>query len=162
MCNGHCGYGYSWIGVWKSPDLSNNSWTLVREARDATWPLGNGVGAYFRVHVVFNKKTQKYVIWVNLSNCGPGCFVVGTSDSPEGPFTYSGFTNGRYAGGGDFDILVDDDEEAYLIYTATREGHKMSVERLTDDYLQSAYSPHPPAPSPSPGACVPCYYIVLT
>jgi len=37
MCHG-CGYGYSWIGVWKSPDMSNGTWTLIREARDGSWP----------------------------------------------------------------------------------------------------------------------------
>ena len=38
MCHTPCGYGYSWIGVWKSPDMSNGSWALVREARDDSWP----------------------------------------------------------------------------------------------------------------------------
>ena len=38
MCHNPCGYGYSWIGVWKSPDMSNGSWALVREARDDSWP----------------------------------------------------------------------------------------------------------------------------
>jgi hypothetical protein len=39
MCHG-CGYGYSWIGVWKSDDMSEGSWELLREARadDGKWP----------------------------------------------------------------------------------------------------------------------------
>jgi len=71
-------------------------------------------------------------------NNGPADYAVGTSKSPEGPFTY---VHGIYIGrksGGDFDILVDDDGGAYIIYTATQLGHTMAVERLTDDYLSSA------------------------
>lgn len=148
-CHG-CGYGYSWIGVWQSPDMSNNTWKLLREARDDTWPKQDGVGAYFRVHVVYNALTKLYVMWVNLSNCSPGCYVVGTSSTPEGPFTYRGAVNARYPGAGDFDILVDDDGAGYLMYTSTTQGHKMSIERLRDDYLSSVYSAAPPTPPPPP------------
>ena len=135
LCNGHCGYGYSWIGVWRSPDMSNGSWMLVREARDDTWPDC----IYFRVHTVFNAQTMKYVMWANL-NGNENDYAVGTSDTPEGPFTFvHGIKAGRIgAHGGDFDIFVDDDGAAFLIYTAVSGGHTMAVERLTDDYLRSA------------------------
>lgn len=45
-------------------------------------------------------------------------------------------------GGGDFDVLIDDDAaaSAYLIYTSVPDGHQMSVEKLTDDYTNSAWS----------------------
>jgi len=135
MCNHHpaCGYGYSWIGVWKSADMSDGSWTLVREARDDSWPKV----VYFRVHTIYNPKTKLYIMWANMNN-GPADYAVGTSKSPEGPFTYvHGINIGRKSGG-DFDILVDDDGGAYIIYTATQLGHTMAVERLTDDYLSSA------------------------
>lgn len=145
LCHG-CGYGYSWIGVWKSSDMSNGSWTLVRDARDDTWPKC----VYFRVHTVYNKKSMLYIMWANL-NGGPADFAVGTSESPEGPFTYVHGINVGRKSGGDFDILVDDDGAAYIIYTATQLGHTMVVERLTDDYLNSAAGPHP-APTPSPPA----------
>ena len=109
MCHG-CGYGYSWIGVWTSPDLSNGSWTLVREARDNSWPAGSTVGAYFRVHVVQNPITKLYVLWVNVDNCpvaAGACYLVGTSPSPEGPFVYKGPSTGRYPGGGDFGEMAE-------------------------------------------------------
>ena len=75
-------------------------------------------------------------------DCATADYAVGTSKTPEGPFTYGGgFTVGR-AGGGDFDIFVDDaDDAAYLIYTGVHSGHTMAVERLTDDYLRSAAEP---------------------
>jgi hypothetical protein len=56
MCHG-CGYGYSWIGVWKSEDMSNGSWTLLHDARDDGWPQV----VYFRVHVVQHPKSLQYV-----------------------------------------------------------------------------------------------------
>jgi len=134
MCHG-CGYGYSWIGVWRSPDMSNNSWTLLRDARDGTWPKCT----YFRVHVVYNIKTQLYVLWVNL-NGGPADYAVGTSAHPEGPFQFVNAVDVGRKSGGDFDILVDDDGSGYIIYTATELGHTMTVERLTEDFLASAAS----------------------
>ena len=142
MCH-ECGYGYSWIGVWKSDDLSDGSWELLGEAREAdgSWPqqvrvsefwrcqvlidvqivelfnifgrlqcvamccpfdvaclydfwmAQSEVSAYFRVHVVYNAKTAKYVLWVNVDDCpdksaGGACYAVGTSSTPEGPFAF--------------------------------------------------------------------------
>ena len=154
MCNNknHCGYGYSWIGIWKSKDLSNGSWELIREARDATWPKCT----YFRVHTIYNKNTKKYIMWANLNGCKPGQdYAIGTSNTPDGPFTFvHSISAGRQgAQGGDFDIFVDEEDvnnSAYLIYTAVAGGHTMSIELLTDDYLSSAYnSKTNPSPAPN-------------
>lgn len=133
MCDG-CGYGYSWIGVWRSPDMRNGTWELVRDARDDSWPLAT----YFRVHVVFNAKTTLYVLWVNVNGADADYFV-GTSASPEGPFRFQGRAWGKLPTAGDFDILVDDDAQktAYIIYTSVGQGHVMTVEQLAPDYLGS-------------------------
>ena len=143
MCNGnnHCGYGYSWIGVWKSDTMADGSWTLVREARDDSWPRN----IYFRVHVVFNKRTHLYVMWANL-NGGKADYAVGTSSDPEGPFKFVTYANAAVSGGGDFDILVDDDAEAsaFIIYTSTQTGHTMSLEKLDPTYTQSLTASKPP------------------
>jgi hypothetical protein len=103
--------------------------------------------------VVFNAKTAKYVLWANVDNCPiaqGACYVVGTSSSPEGPFTYVGASTARFPSAGDFDILVDDDvnHTGYLIYTSTSTGHVMSVEMLSDDYTRTLASPPPPSPQP--------------
>lgn len=132
MCHSPCGYGYSWIGIWKSPNMQNGTWELVREARDSTWPAG----IYFRVHTVYNKKTAKYVMWAN-NNGVSHSYSVGTSSSPEGPFTFVRSVDAGRGSGGDFDIFVDDDESAFLIYTE-KGSHSMAIERLADDYLSSA------------------------
>ena len=131
LCNhtNHCGYGYSWIGVWKSPDLATaGTWELISaEARQPRWPTA----VYFRVHVVFQQRTALYIMWVNVDGapqcptqqCGPGqmcaCYFVGTATSADGPFEYRGASAARYVGPGDFDILVDGDE-AYIMYTVPR------------------------------------------
>lgn len=145
-CQHGCGYGFSWVGVWRSPDLRNGTWTLVREARDASWPRwsadNSSSGIYFRPHVIFCRQTQQYVLWMSTwfaPQCPDGsqsCWMVGVSRSQDGPFRYSGAVAGRFAGGGDFDLLVDHDDTAYIIYTSTAQGHRMSVERLSDDYLR--------------------------
>jgi len=77
---------------------------------------------------------------------------VATSDRPEGPFTiqnpdvrlkYSGL------GTGDHGLFVDDDGTGYIVYTALNlakvtptepaeiVNHRISVEKLSDDYLSS-------------------------
>ena len=147
MCNSGVGYGYSWIGIWKSPDMTNGSWALVRDARDDTWPIGP---AYFRVHTVYNAATKLYVMWVNTA-FGKFDYAVGTSADPEGPFTFVDWVDVGRASGGDFDIFVDDDGAAYFIYTATGAGHTMAVERLSDDYLSSAAAVTPTAPNVTSG-----------
>ena len=132
-CHG-CGYGYSWIGVWKSDTMANGTWTLLRDARDDTWPKAT----YFRVHVVYNKNTRLYVLWVNL-NGGKADYAVGTSREPEGPFKFVTYAATGRRGGGDFDIFIDEDAAAtaYLIYTSLAAGHTMSVERLDPTYMRS-------------------------
>eukprot|EP01047_Picozoa_sp_COSAG01_P018073 COSAG01_NODE_971_length_12373_cov_114.625957_5_plen_820_part_00 len=145
-CQHGCGYGFSWVGVWRSPDMRNGTWMLVREARDESWPHWNAdnssSGIYFRPHVIFCRQTQKYVLWLSAwfaPQCPGGsqsCWMVGVSDSPDGPFRYSGAVTGRFADGGDFDLLVDRDSSAYILYTSTAQGHRMSVEQLSDDYLR--------------------------
>jgi hypothetical protein len=115
--------------------------------------------------VVFNKHTNRYVLWVNL-NGGKADYAVGTSSSPEGPFKFTNYANAAVKGGGDFDILIDDDvaASAYLIYTGTRTGHTMSVEKLSVDYLTSLAAAPPPPPStpPSPPPPEPGFITVGT
>ena len=145
-CQHGCGYGFSWVGVWRSPDLRNGTWALVREARDHSWPRWSAdnstSGIYFRPHVIYCRRTQQYVLWLSswfAPQCPGGsqsCWMVGVSRSPEGPFEYSGAVAGRFADGGDFDLLVGRDDTAHIIYTSTAQGHRMSTERLSDDYLR--------------------------
>lgn len=97
-------------------------------------------GYYYRPHVIYNKKTKKYVLWYNwYPVLWDGKFGVAVSDKPEGPFkivnTDVKVLNSKY-GVGDLALFVDDDDTAYILYN-TIEGHKGSIERLSDNYLKS-------------------------
>jgi len=97
-------------------------------------------GQYYRPHVIYNKKTKKYVLWYNwYPVLWDGKFGVAISDKPEGPFKIVDTdVKVLYSkdGVGDLGLFVDDDETAYLLYN-TIEGHKGSIEKLSEDYLTS-------------------------
>lgn len=138
--HGECGFQETHnVSLFTSPDLSQGSWKfqgdiLPVDARPA--------GIYYRPKVVFNKQSGLYVLWVNwLSNrrnFGSSAYLVATSQTPLGPFkVVHEKVETKFKTGGDFDIFVDEDEQAYLIYTSIAEGHGISIERLTPDYLTS-------------------------
>ena len=77
-------------------------------------------GYYYRPHVIYNKKTKKYVLWYNwYPVLWDGKFGVAVSDKPEGPFkivnTDVKVLNSKY-GVGDLALFVDDDDTAYILY----------------------------------------------
>ncbi|MHA7128118.1 family 43 glycosylhydrolase [Algoriphagus namhaensis] len=97
-------------------------------------------GVYYRPHVVFNPKTEKFVLWYNwYPKLWEGQFGVAVSDQPTGPFTILNpdvpVANSDL-GVGDFGIFVDQDEQAYLSYN-TIEGHRLSIEKLDDSFTSS-------------------------
>lgn len=99
-------------------------------------------GYYYRPHVIYNKKTKKYVLWYNwYPVLWDGKFGVAVSDTPTGPFKIVDddvkVQNSKY-GVGDFGLFVDDDNTAYIAYN-TIEGHKGSIEKLSSDYRKSTF-----------------------
>jgi hypothetical protein len=128
--------------VWKSGDLTN--WVDLGEALPIT---DRPEGIYFRPKVVFNKLTNLYVMWINylppdrtpLKSYPSAGYLVGTSGSPEGPFTIvSREPNLKYDGAGDLTISVDSlTGSAYVAYDAWSNSHTLSVELLSPDYLSS-------------------------
>jgi len=96
----------------------------------------------FRPHVVYNKRTQLYVLWINVYDNVSG-YRVFTSKTPAGPFTevaepVLGVNRDAPAAGlnnGDHDLFVDDDGQAYLAYTDWRAKGAIVIEALNDDYL---------------------------
>lgn len=130
--------------VYSSKDLKHwkDEGFLFNAATD-TWQCrcnGNTYGC-FRPHVVYNKKTKQYVLWINSYDNSPG-FHVFTSSNPVGPFKEEAepklvTNNGVPAGlnNGDHDVFVDDDGTAYLALTDWRTGGSIAIEKLTDDYL---------------------------
>ncbi|MBB4943342.1 hypothetical protein FHR32_007742 [Streptosporangium album] len=128
--------GYQWkvnsdfcgFKVYSSPDLTN--WTdrgYVVPPRDCTY--------CFRPHVVFNRATGRYVMWVNDQDALDN-FRVFTSDRPTGPFTEQPVPDlpSTTPCTADLGLFVDHDNAGYL--TCSNAGWHVAVLRLSADYLQ--------------------------
>lgn len=131
--------------TYSSKDLVN--WTdrgFLFNAKTPIWQSrcdGKTYGC-FRPHVIYNKKTRQYVLWINVYDNVIG-YRVFISKSPVGPFTEvaepklavnsdmpaAGLNNG------DHDTFVDDDGTAYLAYTDWRTTGTIVIEKLSPDYL---------------------------
>jgi hypothetical protein len=142
------------VSVWTSPDLS--AWSL--KTREGLAIVERPLGIYFRPKVVYNARTKLYVMWVNYMDYPApyhrGWYLSATSKSPLGPFsianpniTMTQKHGGSVQDGGifcDFDLMVDDDGQAYNLYGVWKpagppqQATHISVERLTSDYLSSA------------------------
>lgn len=118
---------------YSSKDLMN--WKYEGKLLDA-----QPEGVYYRPHVIYNKRIKKYVLWYNwYPKLWDGQFGVATSDTPQGPFEIVNDNVQMYnskIGLGDFGLFVDDDGTGYISYN-TIQNHKVSVEKLSDDYLSS-------------------------
>lgn len=145
--------GYEWgnklapfcgFKSYSSKDLVN--WTdrgFLFDAQTDIWQTrcnGKTYGCY-RPHVIFNKKNNLYVLWINVYDNKFG-FRVFTSPSPTGPFTevaeptLAVNTDAPIAGlnNGDHDTFVDDDGTAYIAFTDWRTNGTIVIEKLNDDY----------------------------
>lgn len=99
-------------------------------------------GTSHRANVLFNEKTQKYVMWFFcIGNRDPEypdvMLAVAIADSPTGPFKFIGKrkTGEKHGWGQDLGLFEDDDSKAYLVYD---DGHRnIRVDLLSDDYLSS-------------------------
>ncbi|UKS24106.1 discoidin domain-containing protein [Paenibacillus sp. HWE-109] len=104
-----------------------------------------------RPKVIYNKKTDKYVMWWHQDGPIAGEYWaaeggVAISDSPTGPFKFLGTSrlpnNGWGGGEGegmlrDMTLFVDDDDKGYLIYASEGNGTEI-VMQLNDDYTGPA------------------------
>lgn len=150
LCKGNrCGWGPNTIALHSTTDLKR--WTHhtddLLDGRycepGSTGCTGSGTCGVFLPKVLFNKKTNLYVMWWTCSVCS-----VATSSSPTGPWTIADW-NVTYAGSGkqvckgSINFYVEEaTQEAYLVknWYNTSAHEIVSVERLTDDYLGSAAS----------------------
>jgi hypothetical protein len=130
----HCGFQLDHnVSIYTSPDLTSWSYVGLAFPRESRPP-----GTLFRPSVVWNRAARQFVMWVNFVNesvnlHGYAALVAAT---PLGPFELAvpavNLTNATK--GGDYQIFVDDDATAYVIYSSL---HWMAVEELTPDYLAS-------------------------
>jgi len=131
--------------TYSSTDLQH--WTdkgFMFDAKTPVWQTrcdGKTYGC-FRPHVIYNRKTKRYVLWINVYDNRVG-YRVFTSKTPVGPFnevkepTLAVNSEMPVAGlnNGDHDTFVDDDGTAYLAYTDWRTKGSIVIEKLSADYL---------------------------
>lgn len=90
-------------------------------------------GIVFRPQVIYNKQTQRYIMWYEDRHKGQRGYAVAAAPEPEGPFetiknSVKMAGKGRDDGSGDFSLLVDDDGLAYHV----RDG--FVIEQLDANY----------------------------
>jgi hypothetical protein len=148
---GGCGFREDHaVNVYSSPDLVN--WTFRGNALPVSARPG---GIYFRPKVLFNERTGQYVLWVNFLRHGSddetplraypnATYLVATSGSPIGPFrVVREKASVAWSGAGDITLFIDSADQnrtAYVAYDAWSNGHRISIEKLTDDYTDSVGS----------------------
>ena len=142
---GHKDAPFCGFKVYTSRDLVN--WKdrgYLFDASTAIWQTrcnGNTYGC-FRPHVIYNKNSSRYVLWINVYDNSVG-YRVFSSHNPAGPFVEQAepelaVNKGAAVAGlnnGDHDTFVDDDGTAYLAYTDWRAKGAIAIEQLSTNYL---------------------------
>jgi hypothetical protein len=132
---------YNWEdkGLIIEPDLNNEN-----------SPLNPYTAMLDRPHIIFNKKTGKYVCWVKvMRKNGTQTETVLTAEHLLGPYTIV-HEDLRPLGmnAGDFDLAVAEDGKGYYFFE--RVHSETICADLTDDYtdVTGYYSTHFPHPNP--------------
>jgi hypothetical protein len=142
---GNCGFQLNHnVSLWSSLNLKD--WTPHGPVFQAAHS-GLPDPIMFCPKVLFNRKNHKWVLWFNMilgADFSVSYYGVATAANFTGPFVLASrnVTTLAFSDVGDFNLFQDEDERAYVIYTAhivSNSGptHQMSVEELTEDYLES-------------------------
>jgi len=92
-----------------------------------------------RPKVVYNERTNKFVMWLHIDSMDykRARSGVAISDRPEGPFTYiNSFRSNANQMARDLTVFVDDNTRAYLFYSS-EDNAALHVTELSDDYLST-------------------------
>lgn len=91
-----------------------------------------------RPKVIYNRKTNKFVMWMHVDSPDYSKASVGVavSDTPTGTFTYLGSTRPNNAMSRDQTVFVDDNGRAYQICSSENNA-TLHINELTDDYLHT-------------------------
>ncbi|KAL3814184.1 hypothetical protein ACJIZ3_015452 [Penstemon smallii] len=108
---------------------------LAAEERDTTHDL-HKLKVVERPKVIYNEKTNKYVMWMHIddSTYTKASVGVAISDSPTGPFKYQYSERPNGFDSRDMTIFKDEDGMAYLIYSSIR-NKEIHITPLSHDYL---------------------------
>ncbi len=132
------------VACYSSEDLYNWKYeSLALEMKENYWGMkfpesDIRVGEVLeRPKVIYNKKTDKYVMWMHIDtgNYGYARAGVAVSDYPTGPFEYVTSYRPRDKMSRDMTVFQDNDGSAY-IYFSTDENASLACSRLSDDYLE--------------------------
>lgn len=102
-----------------------------------------------RPHILYNEKTQKYVMWMKIMERDEQYMILATSDTIKGPFE---LVDKKVKPGGmnagDFDLIKRSDGSAVIVFEQVH--CNMVVMELTEDYLNTTdkYSTHYERPFP--------------
>ncbi|MCL2572268.1 MAG: family 43 glycosylhydrolase [Defluviitaleaceae bacterium] len=151
------------VKLYSSKDLYN--WTdegiiIPPEPDDISSPMHPSQSMMDRPHILFNKKTQKYVCWIKcMQHDGTQKTAVFNADNIKGPYVLihkDMMPLGMSAG--DFDLSVADDGKAY--YYFERVHSELICADLTDDYtnVTGYYSTHFPYKYPPFVREAPAYF----
>lgn len=90
-----------------------------------------------RPKVIYNERTQKYVMWMHIDTADYEYARAGVavSDSPTGPYRYLGSMRPNGTESRDMTIFKDDGGRAYLFHSSDW-NRTMYIAPLTDDYLE--------------------------
>jgi len=126
------------INLYSSFDLSN--WTFENEIFHNTSIKISTPGPYRieRPKVIYNKQTQKYVMWFHLDTANFGVQMVGVATSNTITGNYEWVRGFQPDGQPSYDMTVfqDDDGSAYLCRSVGNQYAGISP--LTSDYLNTA------------------------
>ena len=106
-------------------------------------PVGNGhmldpQNVIERPKVVYNKKTEQFVIWMHVDTADYvyGGIGVAVSKTPIGPFEFLYSTQPNKQDSRDMTIFIDQDDIAYLVHSSNW-NKTLNISRLTEDYLKT-------------------------
>ena len=133
---GSCGFQTNHnVSLYTSPDLSR--WTPHGPVFEMSSLKNQGI--MFCPKVLYNSKTNKWVLWFNYLPISGGGFsesyyAVATANTAQGSFQLinDNIKTLAWDNTGDFSLFQDDNGDAYIIYTSHIQGynpsHLMSVE----------------------------------
>lgn len=106
-------------------------------------PVGNGhmlepQNVIERPKVVYNKKTEQFVMWMHVDTADYvyGGIGVAVSKTPIGPFEFLYSTQPNKQDSRDMTIFIDQDDIAYLVHSSNW-NKTLNISRLTEDYLKT-------------------------
>lgn len=166
------GYWHNGMNCYSSKDLLNWKYegVILKPHEDPSSPLHH-TKMCDRPHILYNKKTKKFVMWIKVMGDEPidgensdfdahnrQFMCIATSDSITGEFEFLKKVYPADMYSGDFDLYANPtDGKAYIIFE--RPHTEMIIADLTSDYTDvtgyyTAHFPHPGAPFTREAPCL--------